>query len=78
MRKKPYSSESSSEEAESRSEIKQRRNDGNFEKGMGGKQYVYRGSSYDEEESSMSEASFGEIEEEELETLRQGELEDEQ
>lgn len=49
------------------------------ERGIGGKEYVYRGSSYDEEEGSMiEEANFNEIEEEELETLRQGEFEDEQ
>lgn len=50
----------------------------NIAQGLGGKQYIYRGSSYDEEDSSgIEEACFNEIEEEEMETLRQGELEDE-
>ncbi len=47
--------------------------------GFAGKSYIFRGSSADEEESEMIEevADFGEIEEEEMFTLRQGELEDE-
>ena len=36
------------------------------EVGFGGKQYVYRGSSADEDESDLEEAGFDDIEEEEF------------
>lgn len=49
-----------------------------IERGFGGQLYEYRGSSADEDESEMEEASFGEIEEEEYRTLKIGEQEDEE